>query len=109
MTSSFIEETLKHREAKGYLSLDKPIYIYKWVKKMKITGFILKGLCIFIFVASNCYAIELHVDALKDPNSMVPKSYAKVVKDKEVEKVVFTNSSTFYCPECLNHIFAAYE
>ena len=77
-------------------------------EKMKITGFILKGLCILIFVASNCYAIEMKVDALMAENSMVPKSYATVIKGKKGEVVSIGNSNTTYGPSDLNHIIEAY-
>ena len=76
---------------------------------MKTTGFILRGLCILIFVVSNCYALELKVDALMTENSMVPKSYATVIKGKKGEVVAIGNSNTTYGPSDLNHILAAYK
>ena len=75
---------------------------------MKTTGFILRGLCILIFVVSNCYALELKVDALMAENSMVPKSYATVIKGKKGEVVAIGNSNTTYGPSDLNHIIEAY-
>ncbi len=64
---------------------------------------------VFSFVISNCYAIELKVDALNDENSMVPKSYATVIKGKKGEVVAIGNSNTTYGPSDLNHILAAYK
>jgi len=75
---------------------------------MKTTGFILRGLCILIFVVSNCYALELKVDALMTENSMVPKSYATVIKGKKGEVVAIGSSNTTYGPSDLNHIIEAY-
>ena len=75
---------------------------------MKTTGFILRGLCILIFLVSNCYALELKVDALMAENSMVPKSYATVIKGKKGEVVAIGNSNTTYGPKDLNHILEAY-
>ena len=66
---------------------------------MKTTGFILRGLCILIFMVSNCYALELKVDALMAENSMVPKSYATVIKGKKGEVVAIGNSNTTYGPQ----------
>ena len=76
--------------------------------KMKKTGFILRGLGILIFVVSNCYALELKVDALMAENSMVPKSYATVIKGKKGEVAAIGNSNTTYGPSDLNHIIEAY-
>jgi len=75
---------------------------------MKTTGFILRGLCILIFLVSNCYALELKVDALMAENSMVPKSYATVIKGQKGEVVAIGNSNTTYGPKDLNHILEAY-
>jgi outer membrane protein OmpA-like peptidoglycan-associated protein len=73
----------------------------------KITSLIAASI-VFSFVISNCYAIELKVDALNDENSMVPKSYATVIKGKKGEGVAIGNSNTTYGPSDLNHILEAY-
>jgi outer membrane protein OmpA-like peptidoglycan-associated protein len=73
----------------------------------KITSLIAASI-VFSFVISNCYAIELKVDALNDENSMVPKSYATVIKGQKGEVVAIGNSNTTYGPKDLNHILEAY-
>jgi OOP family OmpA-OmpF porin len=42
-------------------------------------------------------------------NSMVPKSYATVIKGQKGEVVAIGNSNTTYGPSDLNHILAAYK
>jgi hypothetical protein len=61
------------------------------------------------FVISNCYALELKVDALMAENSMVPKSYATVVKGQKGEVVAIGNSNTAYASSDLSRIIAAYK
>jgi hypothetical protein len=73
----------------------------------KITTLIAASI-ISSFVISNCYALELKVDALVAENSMVPKSYATVVKGQKGEVVAIGNSNTKYGPSDLNHILEAY-
>ena len=76
---------------------------------MKKTTIILTGLVTLILIASNVYAIEMQLDVFKDPNSMIPTSYAKIVKDSNgKEKLVFNDNGSAYSPFDLNHIIEAY-
>lgn len=56
------------------------------------------------------YGVSLSMDALKDKKNRVPKSFAKIVKDEnDKEKIVFSDSFTFYGPKSLNNILEAYK
>jgi hypothetical protein len=61
--------------------------------------------CIF-FISLPSFALDISIEAVKD--GKVPASYAEVVKDNGQERVIFSDSSTFYSPQTLNQIFNAY-
>ena len=70
----------------------------------KIMVFALCVFCSFVITLPS-FAIELTVDAVKN----VPSSYAKVVKEKDKETVVFGKSGIAFGPESLNKILNAYK
>ena len=75
-------------------------------KKILVVG------CMLSLVASSCFAVELTLDALRSETSIIPSSYAEIVKYKDKnedkEKIVFNGSGVLYGPSALNQILEGY-